>query len=139
MIIFQLQFSFKDKVNNIVHTTWEIVFMVDNRLQNWNSQRKVLCGAKCTLYNDLFKVKLCCSRISLKKILLHCNMVQDHTMWISIWLTYYLKHSVLTIKYCSFKMIAFCSFQAPILNYYNFWSRNATKILEKAKKAISRQ
>ena len=35
MIIFQLQFSFKDKVNNIaVHTTWEIVFMVDNRLQN---------------------------------------------------------------------------------------------------------
>ena len=60
------------------------------------------------------------------------NQAQDNTLWISILLTHSLKHKVQIIKSCSFKMIFFCSFQAPTAKHYIFWSWNSTEILRKA-------
>ena len=85
-------------------------------------------------YNDLFRLKLIsrsmvfirewrCWSIKRLKIIL-C----EYQLWIPItWCTI-----IWMIKFCSFKLITFCSFQAPVLKYFIFWSGNATKNLKKA-------
>ena len=45
---------------------------------------------------------------------------------------YYLKHNVQIFKFCSFKLIIFCSFQVSILNYCVLLFGNVTEILKKA-------
>ena len=50
--------------------------------------------------------------------MLDFKKIQDHPVWKSTSLTLYLKPNAQMIKFCSFKMITCCCFQAQVSKYY---------------------